>query len=90
MNSEDNRKWKTMHLWMENKIAGKELSEYLKNKNIKTVAVYGLGYIGDLVIRDLLKSSINIKYGIDMDTYKAGKYKNIIWKLFPLKMYLKA
>ncbi len=85
VNSEDNRKWKTMHLWMENKIAGKELSEYLKNKNIKTVAVYGLGYIGDLVIRDLLKSSINIKYGIDMDTYKAGKYKKYNLEVVPPK-----
>lgn len=51
--------------WMIAKQAGKSIVEYLHNKNIKTVAIYGMHYVGERLYDELKDSDIEVKYAID-------------------------
>ena len=35
------------------------------NKNIKSIAIYGLGYLGECLHRDLKNTNINVEFVID-------------------------
>lgn len=41
------------------------VKDYLEKKNISSVAIYGLGGIGTLLLQDLRQSDVNVLYGID-------------------------
>ena len=56
-----------MQRWMKQKIKGKEIAGYLKQKKIKTVAIYGMNYVGDALLDDLMNSEIEVLCGIDMN-----------------------
>ena len=54
-----------MNQWVENKQKGFHLEEYFKRKNIRSVAIYGMSYIGQRLYDELKGSGIEIKYAID-------------------------
>lgn len=56
-----------LNQWMILKESGKSLEQYFIDKGYKTIAVYGMGEMGNRLIEELQKSSIEIKYGIDKD-----------------------
>ena len=43
----------------------KSIVQYLKNNNIESVAVYGLGMIGMHLVTELQQSDFKMDYGID-------------------------
>lgn len=52
--------------WLRNKINHKEIGDYLSELEIKSVAIYGAGKLGELLYDDLLQSNnIEVKYFID-------------------------
>ena len=51
------------------------VKDYLKKENVSTVAIYGLGRIGTLLLQDLRQSQVNVLYGIDR---RAGQLKEDI------------
>lgn len=54
-----------MNEWMKIKQEGKSIVKYFEQNNYKSVAVYGLSYIGERVLDELKDSGIEIKYAID-------------------------
>lgn len=54
-----------LNQWLVFKQAGIGLDKILKEQNIKTVAIYGMGIMGRHVLRELISSDIVIKYGLD-------------------------
>lgn len=58
--------------WLIYKQSGVGIDTILKENNIKTVAIYGMGEMGRNIIRDLYDSDIIIKYGIDRN--KIGEF----------------
>lgn len=54
-----------MNEWLIAKQEGKSITEYFKRNNYKSVAVYGLSYVGERVLDELKNSDIEVKYGID-------------------------
>ncbi len=56
-----------MQQWIRQKIKGRNVADYLRNKGIKTVAIYGMNYVGDALLDDLRAFDIEVKYGIDMN-----------------------
>ncbi len=60
--------------WMRMRLDGIYISDILKNNNCYSVAVYGIGEIGKLLIDELVNSGISVEYGIDQS---AVRYKNI-------------
>ena len=57
--------FRLMNKWVQNKSQKKEISEYLIEKKINSVAIYGMNYIGKTLYKDLENSSIKVEYSID-------------------------
>ena len=55
----------TMCQWIAVKQKGKDIVVWLKENNIKKIAIYGMGQEGDLLINELKGTEIEIVFGID-------------------------
>lgn len=51
--------------WLKNRNNGISISSNLAKRNIRSVAIYGCGQLGQRLLEELLGSSIQIKYFID-------------------------
>lgn len=51
--------------WIDVKARGKDISEYLRSKNMNTIAVYGMGDIGNKFCKELQGTDIKIKFVMD-------------------------
>lgn len=51
--------------WVMNKIEGKSMDSYFKENNMKTIAIYGMGTLGELFYEDIKDSDIKVSYFID-------------------------
>lgn len=54
-----------MNQWMKIKQSGKSLVSYLVSCGYKSIAVYGLGYVGEILLNELDDSEIAVEYVID-------------------------
>ena len=83
--AKNTEKWKKMsdkHLalfllmneWMRTKQEGKSIKDYLDKYEYKTVAVYGMSYVGERLLDELQNCGIEVKYAIDQnaDTIYTG------------------
>lgn len=57
--------YNTLNQWLNNKDTGKSSEDFFKRNNYKTVAIYGMGEIGNRLYNELKNSDIKIKYVID-------------------------
>lgn len=65
-----------LNQWLMLKQEGKSLEEYFVNNKYKTVAIYGMGEMGNRLYDELKNSTqINVSYAIDKDA--AGVTSNI-------------
>lgn len=51
--------------WFATKQEGKSVADYLKKEDIKTVAIYGMSFIGQRLYEELRNTGIEVAYGID-------------------------
>ena len=68
-------------MWLKLKLENKNISTYFKNKNIKSIAIYGLGYLGECLYRELKDSNIDIGYIIDKN--HSGKKMEEMKMIYP-------
>lgn len=54
-----------MNQWVKNIQSGKRIEEYFLQKGIKTVAIYGMSFIGETLFDELINSDIEIVYCVD-------------------------
>ena len=54
-----------MNDWMKTKQEGKSIELYFQKNNYKSVAIYGLSYVGERLLDELKDSNIEVKYAID-------------------------
>lgn len=54
-----------MDQWANIKQEGKNLEVYFVKNNYKKIAIYGMGYVGIRLVKELKYSEIEIAYGID-------------------------
>lgn len=54
-----------MNQWVAVKQEGKNLSDYFKRKGYQNIAIYGMGYIGQTLVKELKGTDIIVKYAID-------------------------
>lgn len=64
-----------MNQWVRIKQQGKSLADYFIRENYKKIAVYGMGYVGQTLIKELQNTTIEVVYGIDKKL--SGVYENI-------------
>lgn len=51
--------------WLAYKQEGKSLASFFEEYNYKTIAVYGMSFLGERLIQELKDTNINVKYAID-------------------------
>lgn len=54
-----------MNQWTSVKQNGKEVKKYFIQNNINKIAIYGMGYVGIRLVKELRNSEIEVVYGID-------------------------
>lgn len=54
-----------LNKWMKMKESNQTIEERLKEKGIKTIAIYGMGDLGHHLVKDLENTDIEVKYAID-------------------------
>lgn len=59
-----------MNQWVKNYQQGKKLEDYFASKNIKTIAIYGMNYVGQTLYDELKKTEVKPLYGIDRNYKK--------------------
>lgn len=72
-----NKMFHLMDDWINKKIQGKKIEDYLVSKNYRNIAIYGMSYIGQTLVNELENTEICIKYGIDRDAA-------VCWNEFPI------
>lgn len=54
-----------MNEWMKTKQEGKHIKEYFEKNQYKSIAIYGLSYVGERLLDELKGCGLEVKYGID-------------------------
>lgn len=65
INKEENSKILLYSKWIEAHQKGLDIADYLKSRRMRSIAIYGLGRIGKLLLNELDKTDVFVKYGID-------------------------
>lgn len=70
VNHKDNEILKLFTKWMKMRQEGKSIADYLIGHGYKTVAIYGMHYLGECLLKELKDSDIDVKYAIDRNAKK--------------------
>lgn len=54
-----------MNQWVKAKQENKNVADFLKKKNYKKIAIYGMNYVGETLVQELCNEGVEIAYGID-------------------------
>ena len=57
--------WQMLDRWLTIKEQGKSLGEYLLHHNIASIGIYGLGMLGNHLLRELHDSPIQVVFAVD-------------------------
>lgn len=58
--------FRQMNQYLITKQMNKNIEDYFKEREIKTIAIYGMSHIGQRIIDDLENGSVKVEYGIDL------------------------
>ncbi|GFI09521.1 hypothetical protein IMSAGC007_01984 [Lachnospiraceae bacterium] len=57
--------FRLMDQWVNVKQEKKNIDEYFRKYHYKRIAIYGMGYVGQRLLKELKNSEVEIAYGID-------------------------
>ncbi len=66
--------------WLINKQEGKNLVKFFEKNKYRSIAIYGMSYLGERLLDELKDSGIEVKYGIDKNAdnlYSEVEIKNL-------------
>ena len=66
-----------MDQWVAVKQEGKNLSSYFEGKGYNKIAIYGMSFAGERLVRELKNTKVIIEYGIDQNAVKLNADINI-------------
>ncbi|MCY6353984.1 hypothetical protein [Clostridium sp. ZS2-4] len=76
MNYRNKVYYNILYLWFKNKLNNKNIDSYFSENEIKTIAIYGVGNLGELLYDELKESNkIDVKYLIDQSNEDKNLYK---------------
>lgn len=64
--------------WLAMKQKNKDLSKYFKDRGYHSIAIYGMGYLGERLVDELDHTGIGVSYAIDRS--KKGGYAGVAIK----------
>lgn len=51
--------------WLKVRQDGRSLVQYFEKRGYKNIAIYGMSYLGESLVRELQASDVKVQYGID-------------------------
>lgn len=63
-----NKYYKLLNIWLYQKNNNKSIGEYIRDKNYKRIAIYGMGEIGGRLYEELKLSGIKVEAFIEKET----------------------
>ena len=54
-----------MNQWVRVKQEGKSVASYFEKNKYKNIAIYGMSFAGETLLKELKRSEVQVKYGID-------------------------
>ena len=57
-----------LNQWLKNKNDNYKIVDYFKNNNYKSIAIYGMGEMGNRLFEEIKESDIKVEYFIDNNT----------------------
>ncbi len=66
--------YRIMDIWFSQEQKGKSLIPYMREKNYKRVAIYGMGELGERLYYELIHGGIEVKCVIDQSPYVLGEF----------------
>lgn len=72
--------WTTLDRWIEIYLDGKSIGKQLKTLGYEKIAIYGLGMLGNHLLKELENNDIKVTYGIDQKE-KGKQYKFPVYNL---------
>lgn len=51
--------------WLTVKVEKKSICDYLRSNGCNVIAIYGMNYIGEILLKDLKDGDIEVKYAVD-------------------------
>lgn len=64
--------------WMYARNEGKTIAEYLKENGYKSVAIYGMHYLGENLLEELTANEVEVKYAIDRNADKISSEVSLL------------
>lgn len=64
--------------WLRIRQDGRSLVQYFEKKGYKDIAIYGMGYLGESLVRELKNSDIKVQYGIDKNAENIYSSVNVV------------
>lgn len=69
-----------LNVWLALKQEGKSLEKYFIDNGYKTIAIYGMGEMGNRLYDELKNTSIEVKYAVDKEASSVYSELNVIEK----------
>lgn len=69
-----------LNQWLLLRQEGKSLVEYFKDNNYNSIAIYGMGEMGNRLYDELIASDIKIKYAVDKEPETAYSELEVVGK----------
>lgn len=54
-----------MNQWVEVKQEGKNLASFFEARGYRSIAIYGMSYVGETLLKELKDTNVKVVYGID-------------------------
>lgn len=67
-----------MNQWVRVRQENKSIARYLERNGYREIAVYGMNYVGETLLKELADSDVKIKYGIDRNAANLYSEINIV------------
>lgn len=69
----DSKLFFTLSEWMDKELDGKHIADYLEERDIHEIAIYGMGHLGRILLKVLSGTEIRVKYVIDRAEKNIGQ-----------------
>lgn len=67
-----------MNQWVRIKQDNKSIADHLKEEGYKEIAIYGMNYVGETLLKELQDSGVDVKYGIDKNAGNINSDINVV------------
>lgn len=66
--------WQILDKWVKLSLQGRRVSDFFVQKRYQSIAIYGLGMLGENLVQDMERNGLQVSFAIDQNPYKGRQY----------------